>query len=306
MKKIRVLLLMGGGGSEHQVSLASGKEVLNNFDLEKYEVISVVVENQQIDVEQIREINPDVVFIVIHGTVGEDGTIQRILERSNIKFIGCGSEVSAIGMDKTKFKELMVKNGLSVANGIEINKNEKIDFDLIKSLGEKLVVKPVNQGSSVGVSIVDNLENINKAIEEAFKYDNRVLIEEFIDGIEVSCGLIGNEKPISLPVIEICPKEGFFDYEAKYTDGKCEEIVPARLSEEVTRKVQDLALEVFDLMKCKDMARVDFIIKNNNPIILEINTIPGLTPNSLLPKEAKAAGISYSKLLDLLVEMGIN
>jgi D-alanine-D-alanine ligase len=302
MKKMKILLLMGGGGTEHEVSLASGKEVLKNMDWKKYEVESLVIENRQINVEEIKKINPDVVFIMIHGSIGEDGTIQKILEDNKIKFVGCGSEASAIGMDKSKFKELMKKNGLLIPNGVEITKNENIDLEKIKNLSDKLVVKPVNQGSSVGVSIIDDLEKINEAIKLAFNYDDRVLVEEFIEGTEVSCGILGNENAMALPVIEICPKNNFFDYEAKYTDGKCEEIVPARLSDEITKKIQNISLEVFKLIGGRGFARVDFIVQGEQPIVLEINTIPGLTPNSLLPKEAMAVGINYSRLLDKIIE----
>jgi D-alanine-D-alanine ligase len=166
-------------------------------------------------------------------------------------------------------------------------------------------VKPAGQGSSVGVTIIDNLDNLDKALETAFEYEDRAMIEEFLPGVEVSCGILGNENPIALPVIEICPKNNFFDYEAKYTEGKCEEIVPARLSEETTKKIQEYALKVFELVGARGFIRVDFMIKNDNPVILEMNTIPGLTPNSLLPKEARAAGIDYPSLLDKMIELAL-
>jgi len=310
MKKIKVLLLMGGGGTEHEVSLSSGREVLKNFDLEKYEVVSMIIEDKQIDIEKIKAVNPGVVFIVIHGGVGEDGTIQKILEDNGIKFIGCGSKTSSIGIDKTKFKKLMEENGLPVPRGIEIIKNETLDLEKIKSLGKKWVVKPVGQGSSVGVSLVEDILKINEAADLAFKYEDRALIEEFVNGVEVSCGLLGNPSAnsgqvIALPVIEICPKNKFFDYEAKYMIGRCEEIVPARLSGEVSKKIQEYSLRVFELINGRGFARVDFIVNGDQPIILEINTIPGLTPNSLLPKEARAAGINYPQLLDKMIELAL-
>jgi len=305
MKKIKVLLLMGGGGSEHEVSLSSGQEVLKHFDLNKYEVVSMIVENEKLDIGEVKKINPDIVFIVIHGSIGEDGTIQRILEDEGIKFVGCGSKASALGIDKTEFKKIIEENNLPIPKGMEVKRGEIVDLDQVKLLGEKWVVKPVTQGSSVGVSIIDDLKKLDGALEIAFKYDKRVLIEEFIEGMEVSCGLLGNKNPVALPVIEICPKNSFFDYEAKYTAGRCEEIVPARLSDEVSRKIQEYSIKIFELIGGKGFARVDFIIKKNQPIILEINTIPGLTPNSLLPKEALAAGISYSELLDRMIELGL-
>ncbi len=305
MKKIKVLLLMGGGGSEHEVSLSSGEQVLKNFDKEKYEVIPMVMEAQNLDLAKVKEIAPDLVFIALHGGVGEDGTIQKIFEDEGIKFIGCGSEASQIGMDKIKFLELVKKNGIPVPKGLNITKGELVDLDVVKELGDKWVVKPAGQGSSVGVTIIDNLDKLDEALEESFKYEERAIIEEFLPGMEVSCGIVGNEDPLALPVIEICPKNNFFDYEAKYTAGKCEEIVPARLSEETTKKIQEYALKVFELVGARGFIRVDFVVKDENPIILEMNTIPGLTPNSLLPKEAKAAGIEYAQLLDKMIELAL-
>lgn len=305
MKKKKILVLMGGGGTEHEVSLSSGKEVLKNFDADKYEVDSMIVENGCLDIKKVKKVNPDVVFIIIHGGIGEDGTVQKILEDEGIKFVGCGSKASAIGIDKSRFKKLMEENGLPIPKGIEVKKNELVDLDRVKILGEKWITKPATQGSSVGVSIVDSLEKLDMALELAFKFDNRVLIEEFVPGIEVSCGLLGNKNVMALPVIEICPKNNFFDYEAKYKLGKCEEIVPARLSKEIIKKIQDCSLKVFKLINGRGMARVDFIVNGERPLILEINTIPGMTPNSLLPKEAKSAGISYSQLLDKMIELGL-
>jgi D-alanine-D-alanine ligase len=284
---------------------------LKNFDKEKYEVIPMVMETQSLDLSKVKEIAPEVVFISLHGGVGEDGTIQKIFEDEGIKFIGCGSEASQIGMDKIKFLELVEKNGIPVPKGLNVIKGEMVDLDLVKELGDKWVVKPAGQGSSVGVTIIDNLDKLDEALEESFKYEERAIIEEFLPGMEVSCGILGNPSAgsgqvVALPVIEICPKNNFFDYEAKYTEGKCEEIVPARLSEETTKKVQEYALKVFELVEARGFIRVDFVIKDENPIILEMNTIPGLTPNSLLPKEAKAAGIEYAQLLDKMIELALN
>ena len=296
---------MGGGGSEHEVSLSSGGEVLKNFDKEKYEVITMVMDDQSLDMAKVKEISPEVVFIALHGGVGEDGTIQKIFEDEGIKFIGCGSEASKVGMDKIKFLELASEAGIPIPRGVNVMKGELVDLDVVKELSDKWVVKPAGQGSSVGVTIIDNLDNLDRALETAFGYEDRAIIEEFLPGVEVSCGVLGNENPMALPVIEICPKNNFFDYEAKYTEGKCEEIVPARLSKEVTEKIQEYALKVFELVGARGFIRVDFVIKDGNPVILEMNTIPGLTPNSLLPKEAKVAGMEYPKLLDKMIELAL-
>lgn len=301
---------MGGGGSEHEVSLSSGREVLKNFDLEKYEVVSMILETANLDINKVKKINPDVVFIALHGGVGEDGTIQKILENEGIKFTGSGSETSKLGMDKIGFLELISKANIPIPRGIVAKKEELVDLDEVKQLGNKWVVKPSNQGSSVGVSIVDNLNDLDKALELAFKHDDRAIIEEFIDGVEVSCGILGNpltssEKVMALPLIEICPKNTFFDFEAKYTAGKCDEIVPARFDEEITKKIQDCSLKIFEMVGARGFVRFDLMIKDGQPYFLEMNTIPGLTPNSLLPKEANAAGIKYPQLLDKMVELAI-
>ncbi len=307
MQKIKVLLLMGGGGSEHEVSLSSGKEVMKNLDLEKYEVVSMVMETQELDLEKVKLISPDVVFIALHGGVGEDGTLQKIFEDNGIKFIGCGSEASKIGMDKLRFLDLVGQAGIPTPMGFEVRKGELVDLEKVKELGTKWVVKPAGQGSSVGVTILEDLDNLDKALDLVFKFEDRAIIEEFVSGVEVSSGVLGNQNPIALPVIEICPKNSFFDYEAKYTNGKCEEIVPARINEETTKKIQEYSLKVFELVKARGFIRVDYIIKNGtDPIVLEMNTIPGLTPNSLLPKEAKGAGIEYPQMLDKMIELALN
>jgi D-alanine-D-alanine ligase len=306
MQKLKVLLLMGGGGSEHKVSLSSGSEVKKNLDLGKYEVVEMVMENQELDLKKVKEVLPDVVFIAIHGGVGENGTLQKIFEDNKIKFVGCGSEASKLGMDKVSFLKLMSENNLPISKGISVSKGELINLDKVKELGNKWVVKPSGQGSSVGVTILDNLNRLDKALEIAFGFDNQVIIEQFVSGMELSSGILGNNNPVALPLIEICPKNNFFDYEAKYTDGKCDEIVPARLNEEVTKKIQDYSLKIFELTKAKGFIRVDLIVKDNvEPVILEMNTIPGLTPNSLLPKEAKGAGINYPEMLDRMIELAL-
>lgn len=307
MQKMKVLLLMGGGGSEHEVSLSSGKEVLKNFDKEKYEVVPMVMETEELNMTKVKEINPEVVFIALHGGVGEGGTVQKMLESEGIKFIGCGSEASELGLDKVRFLELVKNAEIPIPNGLVAKKGELVDLDVVKELGSKWVVKPASQGSSVGVTIIDDLDKLDGALELAFEFEDRAIIEEFLPGMEVSCGILGNESPVALPVIEICPKNSFFDYEAKYTDGKCEEIVPARLNEEITKKIQEYSLKVFEITKSKGFIRVDFVVKDGiEPVILEMNTIPGLTPNSLLPKEAKAVGIEYSQLLDKMIELALN
>ncbi|MDP4009543.1 MAG: D-alanine--D-alanine ligase [Candidatus Shapirobacteria bacterium] len=298
MPKLRIVVLMGGNSSEHEVSLISGQEVLKNLDTKKYEVYPVILsKNKKLNIKDlgwIDEFKPDVVFIAMHGRGGEDGVVQGFLEFLGIKYTGCGVLASALGMDKISFKSLMKQNNINVPRDV-----------VFKSLGNKWVVKPSDQGSSVGVSIVRDESKLNEALKKAFEFSDKAIVEEFIEGIELSCGVLGNENPMALPVIEICPKNEFFDYEAKYTDGKCEEIVPARISDDDTKMVQKIAVEVFKIVGGRGFARIDLILKNHVSYVLEINTIPGLTPNSLLPKEALVAGISYPELLERMIELAL-
>jgi len=283
MAKLRVGVLMGGESSEREVSLMTGREMVKNLDKEKYEVMAVELP------KDLRKIDKriEVALIALHGKGGEDGVIQGYLESLGIKYTGCGVLASAIGMDKKIFRNLMVFNKLPTAKLVS---------------RAPCVVKPVSGGSSVGISIVKKDSELEDAINKAKKYDNEIIIEEYIRGMEVSCGILGNEV---LPVIEIVPKNDFFDYESKYTDSGAEEICPARISKKLSERIQKMTLKVFETIKGEGYARVDFMIKNNKPYILEINTLPGMTATSLLPKEALALGMSYSHLLDKIIELAL-
>jgi D-alanine-D-alanine ligase len=292
-KKIKVVVLMGGKSSEREISLLSGKEVLANIDREKYSVASLEIPKNGDDwVVQLLKSKPDVVFIALHGAFGEDGSIQGMLTQLGIPYTGSGILASSLGMDKILFKELMRFKKIPVPK----------DVDKFPCF-----IKPNNEGSSVGASPAINRQEFKSAIKLARKSSNEIIIEEYLKGIELTCAVIGNEKPIALPVIEIRPlKEKFFDYKSKYTDGGSEEIVPARISKTLTKKVQELSIDVYKAIGCSGFARVDFILKDNKyPIVLEINTIPGLTKMSLVPKAAKAAGISYSNLLDKIIKYAL-
>jgi len=292
MKKgLRVMVLMGGKSPEHEISLISGREVIKNLDKRKYQVSSVIIpkEGGQFKLDPQKT---DIVFIAMHGPFGEDGTVQGMLETAGVKYTGSGVLASALGMDKIMFRKIM--------------RAEKIPVP--KSTTRfPCFVKPHNQGSSVGASIARNKKELDAAVKLARRYSDKVLVEEYLSGKEVTCAVLGNENPKALPVIEIVPLKGeFFDYESKYTESGAEEIVPARISKPLTKKVQEIAVKVYKAIGCRGFARVDFILKDNkHPVVLEINTIPGLTPMSLVPKAAKAAGISYSQLLDRIIEYAI-
>jgi len=284
MTKIKVAVLMGGESSEREVSLMTGKEMIKNLNREKYEVVEIELPQ---DLNKIDK-SIEVVLLALHGKGGEDGVIQGYLETLGIKYTGCGVLASAMGMNKKIFRKLAEKEGLLMAK---------------QTTQAPCMVKPVDGGSSVGVTIVKKQEDLENAIDLAKKYGDGVIIEEYIEGTEVSCGILGEQV---LPVIEIVPKKEFFDYEAKYSDGMSEEICPARLPDETTKKVQEETLKVFKMIGGRGYARVDFIIKNNEPYLLEINTLPGMTANSLIPKEAMAVGMNYGQLLDRIIELALH
>jgi len=341
--KLRVIVLMGGKSPEHDVSLVSGREVVRHLNKDKYEVLPVIISPegtkwQLKTATEILNLSPDgvgrkdrqelvkreqpltlasqsippelstkektVVFIVMHGPYGEDGTIQGMLELAGLPYTGAKVLASALGMNKIMFRKIIEKEKIPVPQYIVFDKKSK-KSQILKKFKFPLVVKPSDQGSSVGVSIVDTSKELTLALGKAFSYSNFLLIEKYLPGIEITCGVLGNENPIALPVIEIRPKKEFFDYEAKYQAELCEEIVPARISKRLTKKVQDLAIKVYQAINCCGFGRVDMIISRGRPYVLEINTIPGLTPNSLFPKEARAAGISYTRLLDRLIELAL-
>lgn len=296
----KVLVLMGGGSSEREVSLLSGENVVKNLDKQKYEAVPFILKENNENLWEIAKIKPDVVFIALHGTYGEDGSMQGSLELMGIPYTGSGVLASALGMNKIYFKKYIASENIQTAKCLTIK-----DYNADIPLKFPYVVKPVNGGSSVGVSIINGEADKRTAFESAFKYDEEAIVEEFIKGTEITCAVLGNDKPIALPIVEIIPKNEFFDYEAKYTEGKSEEIVPARLSGDLTEKVQEIAVKVHKLIGCRGFSRTDMIIKSDVPYVLEINTIPGLTPASLFPKAAAAAGISFPKLLDKIIQLAL-
>jgi D-alanine-D-alanine ligase len=221
------------------------------------------------------------------------------------KYTCSGAVASILGMNKMFFKFFVNKEKIKNPKAIFL-RDKNINVSDLKNLGWPVVVKPVLGGSSIGISIVKSKENLTKAINLAFKYDQEILIEEYIKGIEVSCSVIeDNGEVLVLPLVEICPKNEFFDYKSKYNDKLCQEIIPARVSDELSQKIFEISKKVFKLLKCKGMARLDFIIKNDEAYVLEINIIPGMTAQSLLPKAAKVVGISYSELLDKIIQSAL-
>jgi D-alanine-D-alanine ligase len=252
----------------------------------------------------------DVIFPVLHGPFGEDGTVQGLLKLANIAFVGAGVLGSAVGMDKDVMKRLLRDAGIPVAKFIVANRypREEIAFDYARDqLGLPLFIKPANLGSSVGIHKVKDRQGFETSLRDAFNYDNKISIEECIDGREIECSVLGNDSPIASVPGEILPRHEFYSYEAKYLDenGAVLEI-PAKLPSEISERIRQLAIKTFSVLCCEGMARVDFFLRNGREIIVnELNTIPGFTRISMYPKLWEATGISYSELIDKLIELAI-
>lgn len=302
-KKLKIAVLMGGKSSEHDISLISGKEVVTNFP-SKYSCVPIVIpKNGNGWLNELLEANVDLCFIAMHGSFGEDGTIQGLLDSLGIKYTGSGVSASAIGMDKILFRKIMKAEDLPIPEYVVIDKKQKI-FSLSSIGNPPYFIKPHNQGSSLGVSKITKIKELQKALNYAFKFSNKVIIDKYVKGLEVTCAVLGNEDPFAFPIVEIkYPKNSFFDYKLKYSEFGAHEIVPAKISKDLTNKIQKLSVGVHKLIGARGFSRTDFILKDDKyPVILEINTIPGLTPMSLLPKSAKAAGMSYKSFIQKIID----
>jgi D-alanine-D-alanine ligase len=307
MEKKTIALIYGGISSEREVSLNSGKQVYDALDKERYDILTYdpKMDIQQLvsDAEKI-----DCALIILHGPYGEDGTVQGLLDLLDIPYQGAGVLGSAVAMNKLLSKHLYENVGLQVPPYRVVRRGETVDVKrIVSSLGLPVVVKPVETGSSVGMTIVREEVSLADAVEEALRYCDTAMIEGYIGGTEITCGVIGNEVLEALPLIEIIPGDQyeFFDYEAKYQAGATEEICPARIDESLTKKAQECALKAHKALYCKGYSRTDMILKDNVFHVLETNTIPGMTATSLFPQSAQAAGMSFGSLLDRLIELGI-
>jgi D-alanine-D-alanine ligase len=307
MKKLTVALLAGGISSEREVSLNSGNQVFDALDQNKYDIRRYDPQSELTRlVQDAAEI--DVALIILHGPYGEDGTVQGMLDLLNIPYQGSGVLGSAVAMNKAVTKQLYEKAGLPVPAYVVIDRGETVDAQKCTAdFGLPLVVKPVEAGSSVGMSIVKTAGDLQAALDLAGEFDDKILIESFIEGTEITAGVIGNNQLKALPLIEIIPDESheFFDYEAKYTAGVTQEICPARISNELTRKAQDYALAAHQALFCKGYSRTDMILRDNEVVVLETNTIPGMTATSLFPQAAQQAGMNFSQVLDKLIELAL-
>lgn len=352
MKKLKVGVIFGGVSSEHDVSKASGTSVIKNLNKQKYDIIPLYIgkngkwytyekqidniEILSIDSDITNDIKPiynlekvlnvlDVIFPVLHGIGGEDGSIQGLFQMLSIPYVGCGILASSIGMDKVYTKIILEKAGIKQANYeyvrrfkdkyiyIDKNFNEEIleladvCIKIENKLKYPMFVKPSNSGSSVGINKVNNIIELEKAIKYASEFDNKILIEEGIIGKEVECAVLGNEEVISSCVGEIKSAEDFYTFDAKYKNQKSEVIIPSDLPKEMSNKIRQLAIKAFKAIDGKGLSRVDFFANEETEEIFinEINTLPGFTTISMYPKLFETVGISYTELLDKLIQLAL-
>lgn len=347
-RKINVAILFGGKSAEHEVSLQSAKNVIDAIDKEKYNVVLIGIDKQgkwllnyssnfllNSENPKLIELNKssdsialipqsrgkivnfsnsknkqtiDVVFPILHGPFGEDGTVQGLLKLANIPFVGAGVLGSAVGMDKDVTKRLLRDANIPIVKFLVFKDIDKINFErVVKNIGLPFFVKPANLGSSVGISKVKNKKDFNKAVAEALQYDRKILFEECVKGREVECSVLGNDNPVASVPGEIVANDEFYSYKAKYIDenGAILEI-PARLEKRIVKKIQDLAIKTFKTLSCEGLGRVDFFLRDNDEVIVnEINTIPGFTSISMYPKLWEASGISYTELIDKVIQLAI-
>jgi D-alanine-D-alanine ligase len=346
-KKIKVGILFGGKSAEHEVSLQSAKNVFDAIDREKYHPVLIGIDksgrwllndesqfllnaddpkrialNRSSDsvalipqsggvisnmttLKQERAV--DVIFPILHGPFGEDGTVQGLLRLADIPFVGAGVLGSAVGMDKDVMKRLLRDGGLPIGKFLTLRDHEALPpfAELTDRLGLPLFVKPANMGSSVGVGKIHDEGEYRRLAEAAFVYDTKIILEEFIPGRELECAVLGNEEPVASGPGEVIPSHEFYSYDAKYLDenGAALEI-PAKIPEEAARKIREMAVKAFQVLGCEGLARVDFFMKEGGDLVVnEINTMPGFTKISMYPKLWEAGGIPYSGLIDRLITL---
>ncbi len=334
--KLRVGIIMGGVSSEKEVSLESGRNIFGKIDRKKYEAVPIfmdsrcafweipvkmVMRNSTRDIEMDLEeegtripyeslkARVDLVCIGLHGKYGEDGCLQGLLELLGIPYTGSGVLASALGMDKDVCRRIFTVNGIDVPRTVAVEKKSWDEGDretlvarVAGEIGFPCVVKPTREGCSTAVKKVVSKEGIPGALTEAFQWDNRVLVEEFISGMEVTCGVIGNDEPMALTPSETIPTQDILSLEDKFLYGQGENKTPARVPEEVLKRIQDVAVRAYRALGLKGYARIDLFVRENGSVaVLEPNTLPGMTPSTVLFHQAAASGISQSELIDRII-----
>jgi D-alanine-D-alanine ligase len=347
--KIKVGILFGGKSAEHEVSLQSAKNVYDAIDRDKYEPTLIGIDKTgrwllndparfllNSDDPKLIRLNPagepvalvpcsggaisglgyfrdagqiDVVFPILHGPFGEDGTVQGLLKLADVPFVGPGVLGSAAGMDKDVMKRLLRDGGIPIGKFLSLKSHEPVPpfGEVTAALGLPVFVKPANMGSSVGISKIHNEDEYDRALKEAFQYDTKIILEEFIKGRELECAVLGNEEPAASVPGEVISSHEFYSYDAKYLDENGAVLqIPAKIPGEIKQKVQDLAIRTFQVLCCEGLSRVDFFLLDNGEIIVnEINTMPGFTKISMYPKLWEASGISYTELISRLIDLAI-
>ncbi len=292
---------MGGVSSERAISLRSGANAAAALDREKFDVTMVDFTG---DVAQITALAGvvDVALLMLHGPGGEDGRIQGLLDLLHIPYTGSGVLGSALAMHKGVAKAIYRDAGIPTPRGIVAEAGDRcLSEAVFSNIGYPCVVKPANEGSTIGISLVQDVEELEEALERAFQFDSELVIEEFVRGMEISVPVLGTEVLRALPAVEIIPQSGWYDYEMKYTAGATEEICPARLTEEQAARAAELALKAHRALCLKGISRTDMIVTDYDLIVLETNTLPGMTDTSLVPLCARTVGISFSELLEILI-----
>ena len=313
MSRLRVAVICGGRSGEHEISLRSAESVIAAMDSGRYEVRRILITKegrwQPGPILPEPGANPgiDVVFPVLHGTFGEDGTIQGLLELAALPYVGAGVLASSVSMDKEVMKRLCMERGLPVTEYLVARRGQFRREDICGRMPYPLFVKPANLGSSVGISKVKACEDLSAALEIAAQYDRKILVERAIEGREFECSVMGNDEPMAAVPCEILPSREFYDYEDKYLLNQAQTVLPADLTEEQMREMRRLAVACYQAVECEGMARVDFLRETatGNLYINEINTVPGFTSISMFPKMWEAAGIPYAKLIDRLIELAL-
>jgi len=301
----RVGVLMGGVSSEREISLKSGKAIAEALLRQGFDAVALDISSGDHDkiVLHLQDANIDLAFIALHGQLGEDGVVQSILEKENIPYTGSGVDSSRLAFNKVAAYNLFERNNIPIPSYVTLSKGDELDIKTVTNvLGSfPLIVKPAREGSSFGITLVAGEDELDEAVQSAWRYDDTALIEHYINGRELTVGILGQD---ALPVIEICPKHHFFDFESKYTKGATEYIVPAEITEDMSRELQRVALKVHQILKCEDFSRIDFMVDARQKYyVLELNTIPGFTSMSLLPMAAAHYGLSFDQLCRQLTEL---